>query len=198
MVDSRAVVDWSPREEISVARSFSARLALVVALALPATVAAQDSHLFVASLSGGIGGSFDAGHGHEFDQRALQAGFGVLTNERTYTVVRLGRLDFDSELDLDGLTRAELTYLTVSGEYRFQQPSYDFGIFLGLGGYQLEGRDALLGDADESALGLAFGLTGDFDLTRRFSLVAEFSAHYAFLDRAQVYGLALGGVAVHF
>lgn len=180
------------------ARSFSARLALVAALALPTTVVAQDSHLFEASLTGGIGGSFDAGHGHDFSQRALQAGFGVLTNERTYTVVRLGRLDFDSDLDLDGLTRAELTYLTVAGEYRFQQPSYDFGIYLGLGAYQLEGRDLVLGDSDESALGLAFGLTGDFDLTPRFSLVAEFSAHYAFLDRAQVYGLALGGVAVHF
>lgn len=180
------------------ARTSSARLALALALALPAAVAAQDSHLFVASLSGGLGGSFDGGHGHEFDQTALQAGFGVLTNDRTFTMVRVGRLDFDAELDLDGLTRAELTYLTVAGEYRFQQPSYDFGIYLGLGGYQLEGRDALVGDSDESALGLAFGLTGDFDLTRRFSLVAEFSAHYAFLDHAQIYGLALGGVAFHF
>jgi hypothetical protein len=181
-----------------VARSSSVRLALALALAVPATLAAQDSHLFVASLSGGIGGSFDAGHGHDFGQTALQAGFGMLTHDRTYTMVRLGRLDFNSDFDVDGLTSADLSYLTVAGEYRFQQPSYDFGIYLGLGGYQLAGRDPFLGDTDERALGLAFGLTGDFDITRRFSLVAEFSAHYAFLDRAQIYGLALGGVAFHF
>lgn len=180
------------------ARPLSVVFALVAGLALSPALPAQDSSTFVASLAGGIGGSFDAGHGHEFDHRALQVGVGMLTNDRTWTMLRAGRLDFDRNYDIGGLDHAELTYVTLAGEYRFRQPSYDYGIYLGLGGYELSGRDALLGDTSENGLGLAFGLTGDFDVTRHFSLVAEFSAHYAFLDRADVYGLALGGVAVHF
>ena len=64
----------------------------------------------------------------------------------------------------EGLRDAELTFLTIAGEYRFRQPSYDFGIYLGLGGYELAGDDFFEGEVDDRGLGLALGFTGDFDL----------------------------------
>jgi len=179
-------------------RSFAPALALAAALALPGALAAQDSTTFVAQLLGGFGGSFDAQGDQDFDHKAFEAGFGVLTNDRTYSMFRIGQLKFAHDLDFEGITNAKLTFVTAAGEYRFRQPSYDFGLYLGLGGYELTGRDAFGNSADERALGLVLGLTGDFDITRHVSFVGEFAAHYAFLERADLYGLALAGVAVHF
>jgi hypothetical protein len=164
--------------------------------ALP--LAAQDSSTFLVGVLGGLGGAFEGAQDNRFDHRALELEFGVLTNDRTYAVARAGRLRFDDELAVGGLLEAELEFVTVAGEYRFRQPSYDFGMFLGLGGYRLSGREPGAEGRDETALGLAFGLTGDFDVTRHLSVVGEFSAHYAFLDRADLYGLGLVGLAAHF
>lgn len=171
---------------------------LLALFALGAPLRAQDDYTFTAGILGGIGGSLDNSRSQSFDQRSYEVFFGALTNERTFAMVRYGSLRFDRNEDVGGLLDAKLRYLTVAGEYRFAQPTYDFGIYLGLGGYELSGRPPGLGRSIDQSLGLAFGLTGDFDLTRHFSLVGEFSAHYAFLDRADLYGLALGGVAVHF
>ena len=181
----------------------SKRLALATLLSLAlsaagAPLAAQDSSTFMAGLLGGIGGAFEGTDENSFDQEALQLQLGVVTNERTWVMTRAGRLSFDDELAVGGLVEAELEYLTVAGEYRFRQPSYDFGMYLGLGGYRLSGRDAGAVGVDETALGLAFGLTGDFDVNRYLSVVGEFSAHYAFLERADLYGLGLVGLAAHF
>jgi hypothetical protein len=171
---------------------------LVAAALLPAPLAAQDDYTFTAGLLGGFGGSFDDSSDADLDHRAVEAAVGMVTNDRTLTMVRFGQLEFDSDLEVEGLRDAELTFLTIAGEYRFRQPSYDFGIYLGLGGYELAGEDFFAGEVDDRGLGLALGFTGDFDLTRRLSVVVELSAHYAFLDRADLYGLALGGLAVHF
>lgn len=161
-------------------------------------LAAQDSSTFLVGVLGGLGGAFEGADDDSLDHRALELEFGVLTNDRTWAVARVGRLTFDGDLAVGGLLDAELEFVTVAGEYRFRQPSYDFGMYLGLGGYRLAGRDGLAIDRDETALGLAFGLTGDFDVTRHLSIVGEFSAHYAFLDRADLYGLGLVGLAAHF
>lgn len=174
-------------------------LCVLVALAAAAgPLRAQDSTTFVVGLLGGIGGALEGSPDRVYDQRALQAEVGMLTNERTYVMVRAGRLSFDRDLEIGHLVDAELEYVTVAGEYRFRQPVYDFGIYLGLGGYRLSGFEAGRGHVDERALGLSFGLTGDFDLTRHLSIVGEFAAHYAFINRADLYGLGLAGVAVHF
>ncbi len=179
-------------------RTIPSLLVLLAALAAPASLVAQDSYTFTVGLLGGIGGSFDGQGDEDFDHRALEATVAMLTNDRTLAVVRAGKLDFDDDLNFEGWVDAELMFVTIAGEYRFRQPTYDFGMYLGLGGYELAGHELGVGDQDERALGLAFGLTGDFDVTRHFSLVAEFSVHYVFLDRADLYGFALGGAAVHF
>ena len=69
--------------------------------------------------------------------------------------------------------RTSTASASIAGEYRFRQPSYDFGIYLGLGGYELAGDDFFEGEVDDRGLGLALGFTGDFDLTRRLSVVVE-------------------------
>lgn len=171
---------------------------LVAAAVVPDRLVAQDDYTFTAGLLGGFGGSFDDSSDSDLDHRAVEAAIGMVTNDRTLTVVRFGQLEFDSDLSVEGLFDAELTFLTIAGEYRFRQPSYDYGVYLGLGGYELAGEDLFDGEVDDRGLGLALGFTGDFDLTRRLSVIVELSAHYAFLDRADLYGMALGGLAVHF
>lgn len=161
-------------------------------------LAAQDSSTYLVGVLGGLGGAFEGAADDSLDHSALEVELGVLTNDRTWAVARVGRLRFDDELAVGGLVEAELEFVTVAGEYRFRQPSYDFGMYLGLGGYRLAGRDPGARDRDQTALGLAFGVTGDFDVTRHFSVVGEFAAHYAFLDRADLYGLGLVGLAAHF
>jgi len=121
----------------------------------------------------------------------------MFTADRTLTVVRLGRLSFDSGVAVDRLFDAELEYVTFAGEYRIRQPSYDYGFFAGIGGYRIDGQ-GIVGGEDHSALGATLGLTGDFDLTRRLSILAELDFHYVFFDETNFYGAALVGVAVHF
>lgn len=180
-------------------RSIPLLLVALAALAGARTAAAQDRGTFAVGLLGGIGGAFDAEGGRQdFDHHALEASFGMLTNDNTMVVARVGELELENDLGAEDLFDARLRFATVAGEYRFRQPSYDFGIYLGLGGYELEG-ETFFGDAEEErVLGLAFGVTGDFDVSRHLSAVVEFAAHYAFFDRADLYGVALGGVAVHF
>jgi hypothetical protein len=179
-------------------RSIALVLVLFAAVVGARAAGAQDRGTFAVGLLGGIGGSID-GHGEQdYDHRALEATFGMLTNDNTIVVVRVGQLELEDDLSEEGLLDAELRFVTIAGEYRFKQPAYDYGIYLGLGGYELDGDEFPGTEPEDTTLGLAFGVTGEFDISRHFSAVVEFAAHYAFLDRSNVYGLALGGVAVHF
>jgi len=150
-----------------------------------AQAGAQETHSFTAFVSGGVAGAFDPDGTSDFG-----------TDARTLVVVRAGRLSIADGLAGD-LLDAEIDYANVAGEYRFRQPAYDFGIFLGLGAYRLEGVGPG-GASRESKLGVALGFTGDFDLTRRVSLLAELDLHYALFAETRLYGAALVGVAVHF
>ena len=173
-----------------------AALAAVGLVAAPAL--ALDTYTFTAALQGGLGGSLDVDGEDPFDQSAVQMTFGMLTQDRTHAVVRLGRIEFDSDRALDGRFGAEVEYLNVAGEYRFRQPAYDFGLFLGVGAYRVSG-DPLPGvDGEEEAVGFVLGATGDLDLSRHFSIVGELDFHYALFEEADLYGAALVGVAVHF
>lgn len=161
-------------------------------------LAAQDRGLFTVSAAGGLAGAFDSVGEKAFDHSALQLGFAMLTDDRTLTALRYGRIDLDEEELPIGRLRSEIEYLNVAGEYRFRQPAYDFGLFVGIGGYRLD-ADRIGGSTEEEeALGLAAGLTGDFDLTARLSLIAELDVHYVFFEETNSYGAALVGLAVHF
>lgn len=169
-------------------------LILVVAsgISLATPSQAQTNYSFSAGLLGGIGGSLDGEPDTGIDNLGLQAIFSMQTDIHTRFGVRLGRQDL--EADDSGLFDRELTYLTLAGEYRFSANYYDSGIFLGLGGYDLE-SDFFEG---ESSLGLTAGATGDFRLTSRLSLLVEISGHYVDLDYAQFFVMGHVGLVVHF
>ena len=164
----------------------------------PAPVAAQERGLFVASATGGLAGAFDSVGEKAFDHSARQLAAGMLTDDRTWTMLRYGRIDLDEEELPIGRLRSEVEYLNVAGEYRFRQPAYDFGLFVGVGGYRLDADRIGGGAEEEEAIGIAAGLTGDFDITARLSFVAEIDVHYVFFRETNSYGAALVGLAVHF
>lgn len=175
----------------------SCAVVLVVLGLGTAAAGAQETYSFTAFVSGGAAGAFDVEESSDFGQEALQAGFGMYTDSRTLVVVRAGRLAIADGLAGSGLVDAELDYANVAGEYRFRQPAYDFGIFLGLGSYRLAANGAN-GNRRQNELGAVLGFNGDFDLTRRLSFVAEVDLHYVPFEETRLYGAALVGIAVHF
>lgn len=159
----------------------------------------QESYTFTLGLLGGVGGPLDADPDPGLSQTSWMLAAGMVTAPRTLVVVRTGRLAIEGDPAFERFAQADLEYINIAGEYRFAQPTYDYGTYLGLGYYRMNGE--LLfggGDASESDLGLVFGMTGDFDVTRYLSVVGEISAHYAFLDDANIFAMAHIGLAVHF
>ena len=170
-----------------------AALGIVMLGALAAPAAAIEDYLMSVAVLGGLGGPFDADEPDPgLDHQSLQLNVGLLTEPRTLVSLRLGQLDIDEPLGL--LVEPTLDYLTVSGEYRFYKQWYDSGIFLGLGGYRLEGD----GSDAETTLGFTAGVTGDLEITRWLSVVAELSAHWADLESSQFWGMGHAGLAVKF
>lgn len=164
--------------------------ALLLLGLLPAVSSAQQPSTHVVGLAVGLGGATSADPSTGYDNTGFQAFFSMEVQTRTRFVTRLGRLALDSK---DSTVDADLTYLTLAGEYSFNAGTYDSGLFLGLGFYDLSSnRD------DDSALGLTVGTNGDFRLTNRLSLNIELAGHWADLDYAQFFVTALAGVAYHF
>lgn len=167
-------------------------LALLALGFVPAASSAQSSANYSVGLMLGVGGSTDAEPDTEFGNVSFQAYFAMKTQPKTEFVARLGQLALDTE---GSFFDADLTYLTLTGEYEFPGGGYESGLFLGLGIYNLNGD---FGIDDESALGLTVGTTGDFRLTDRLSLMLELSGHYADLDYAQFFLMGHVGIAYHF
>jgi len=171
--------------------------ALGLAAAGAGELLAQERYTFTASVAGGLAGVLDGDGNRDFDHPALQVAFGMFSGDRTLTMVRAGRIGFDEAQLVAGVVEAELQYVNIAGEYRFRQPAYDFGLYLGIGSYRVSG-EALAGDDASTALSAVLGFTGEFDVTRRLSFVAEFDAHYVFFDDEEIYGAGLVGLAIHF
>ena len=157
---------------------------------LPAASSAQQPSTHVVGLAVGLGGATGSDPSTGYDNFGFQAFFSMEVQNRTRFVTRLGRLALESK---DSTVDADLTYLTLAGEYSFNAGSYDSGLFLGLGFYDLSADFD-----DDSAVGLTFGTNGDFRLTQRLSLNVELSGHWADLDYAQFFVMAHAGIAYHF
>ena len=170
---------------------------LAALLLLPGAARAQELYTFTASVLGGLGGSLDADPGDDLGNTGFQLNLTMVTEPRTQVGFRLGRLGLDSQDRFGSLSEADLSYVTVAGEYRFPQSYYESGLYLGLGGYRLEGTR---GGQDESdtAVGLTLGVTGEFKVTQWLGVLVELSGHYADLDEAQFFALGHAGLAIHF
>ena len=152
---------------------------------------ASDLHSFTASLLGGVGGSIDE-DAAGYSNSSWQLGFGVQRETHTQFGLRLGRVDFDTSATSDPLSAATLNYLILGGEYRTQEGIYESGLFLGLGSYELDGA------TNDRALGLALGVTGDFELTRKWTVLIELAGHVTQLEAAEIFATGLAGLALHF
>lgn len=174
------------------------RLVLILTLLLVSGAAgAQELYNFTAGVLGGIGGSMDVEPGDGFDNTGVQVNLTMITEPRTHVGFRIGRLGLDEQELFGSLSDAELTYITLAGEYRFQESFYESGVYLGLGGYRLEGV-RFEEDERDTSLGVVLGLNGEFKVSRWLGLMVELSGHYVDFDEAQIFGMVHGGLAVHF
>ncbi|HEX3126890.1 MAG TPA: outer membrane beta-barrel protein [Thermoanaerobaculia bacterium] len=178
-------------------RRLGTGIILLAAFLLPGAARAQEPYTFTVGLLGGIGGSLDADPGDDLGNTGYQVNLDMVTEPRTHVGFRLGNLALDGEERFGTLTDAELSYITVAGEYRFPESYYESGIYAGLGGYRLEGTRGGR-DRSETAPGLVVGVTGEFRVTRWLAVLIELSGHYADFDEAQFFAIGHGGVAVHF
>lgn len=171
---------------------------VVVLLGGAAPAAAIEPYTYIVSLSGGIGGSFGAEPGDGLGHTGFQLGLAMLVEERSLVVARLGQLDLDPREGFGTLLSARLRYATVGGEYRVRRPLHESGVFLGLGAYNLDGRQPDGTPRDQTAVGATFGITGDFRVTTNLSFLVELAGHWADLDEANVFGMIHAGLALKF
>lgn len=180
-------------------KSCTLALAAAAALAVAAPAAAQELYTFTVGAFGGIGGSLDAEPGDELDNTGFQLGLSMITEPRTRIALRAGRLGLADGEQFESLFDADLSYLTVAGEYRFKESYYAPWAYIGLGAYRIQGDDVFAGgDGDDTAVGLALGLVGEFTITRHLDFVVEASGHYADFDDANVFAIGHAGLAFHF
>lgn len=174
-------------------------LAAAAALAVAAPAAAQELYTFTVGAFGGIGGSFDAEPGDELDNTGFQLGLSMITEPRTRIALRAGRLGLADGERFESLFDADLSYLTVAGEYRFKESYYAPWAYIGLGAYRIQGDEVFAGgDGDDTAVGVVLGLVGEFTITRHLDFVAEASGHYVDFDDANVFAMGHAGLAFHF
>ncbi len=171
-------------------------LALLAFIVLaPSSGLAQSGYTYSIGLLGGLGGSADAEPDTGLDNLGWQARFSMELEVRTLFSVRAGQLQLAVDDVPGGLFDSDLSYVTLSGEYTFPAGFYESGVFIGLGAYDLSGDGVL---ADESAIGLTVGTSGDFRITKRLSCLIELAGHYADLDYAQLFFMAHAGLSFHF
>ena len=184
-------------------------VALVLTL-LPGSSFAQTQYRYAVGLMAGFGGTTgsepasttvdDVFLREDRFELSYQLLFDMEIRRGTSFGVRLGQVEV--EIDDAGLVApftatvdSELTYLTLSGEYRLSAGFYHSGLFFGVGYYGIDGQDTY---EDDTGLGLSAGASGHFRLNDRWSLMIEFSGHYADLDYAQFFIMGHAGLAFHF
>lgn len=171
-------------------------LSSLAAVLAPAAATAQEDQPLEATVLFGMGGSYDE------DQSGLgntgyQLGLSLGVARRTKVGVRLGEIDYDAGELIAAVARPTFSYVTVGGEYTFAERYYESGIYIGLGAYKLEG--VLGGQAfDDTTVGLAVGVTGEFEITRRLGLVLEGAGHFADFGVARYFLTFHGGLGYHF
>lgn len=180
-------------------------LGMLLALgSLAGDAQAQSPYDFTIGVMGGIGGATDAEPDSGLTNLGLQVLFGIKKDNNTRFSIRAGtmELDDDGAVGLFGAVDTNLTYLTLSGEYLYTEPSYESGIFVGLGLYEvsdgLEFDGTTFRSFDESTVGLTLGASGDFQIGDHWSVLGELSGHYADLDYARFFVMAHVGFGFHF
>lgn len=173
-----------------------ASLVLVTGLlVLPGASAAQpEDSGYTFALSLVLGGTSDAEPDPGFDNLGFQAMFALERSPHVFFSARAGILPMDTD-EGGGLFDADLSYITVGGEYHFPEGFYESGLIIGIGFYDLSGDTFV---PDESSFGFNLGVNGDFRINDRFSIIGELSGHIVDMDYTNFFITANAGVAYHF
>lgn len=179
-------------------------LALIASIAISSPVRSQD-YTFTASGLLGFGGSIDD-TGPGFGNLNWQLEFSNAIEKRTHFGVRVGGMSFGSSDELGDLTGADLTYISLAGEYRERPVAgsgrfIESGVFLGLGYFQLKGNSLMEQErVTDSSLGLVVGVTGDLPLNhkRNLALRIEIQGQATDLDGASLFAMAQAGLSYRF
>ena len=170
------------------------RCSLLLALLVCSLVAlpsqAQNLNTYSVGLMLGLGGSAESTPDTGVDNFTFEGFFSYKLDRDSLFRVRVGQMDLETDIG-----ETELNYVTLSGEYLISAGSYESGLFLGLGFYDVGSGAGFL---DDNALGLTLGVTGDFFLTDNFSALVQFSGHYADFDGTQFFVAGHVGLAYHF
>lgn len=156
----------------------------------PVSSEAQGGPDYAVALLIGFGGSAESEPDTGIDNFSLEGLFSYKIDRSTLFRARVGQLDLETDFG-----SSELSYLTLGGEYLIPTANYTSGLFLGLGFYDVTDGG---GFVDDTALGLTMGVTGDFKLNDRFSVLVELSGHYADLDSSQFFAAGHVGLVFHF
>lgn len=185
------------RPQASLALSVLA-LAAVCALAAPGAAQATEPYTFTLLLQGSLGGPLQESGGRDsgLDNAGFQLGLSIVSKGDVHVGGRVGSIDFDD--GLGGLRDASLDYVNIGGEYRFTEGFYESGVYVGLGNYEVEGTDVFGGVQSESSIGLALGVTGEFELTTRIGLALELTGHFTDLATEELFVTGHAGLAIHF
>ncbi len=200
-----------PKEKLLRQHRFLSSTLMTLALCcLAGSSSAQSPSRYTAGVMLGFGGATGSGPSgsttgdvyllaDRFDL-GYQLFFALETRKDVLFGVRFGQMDVEianaSLLALFGSSvDSELTYLSLSGEYRMSSGTYQSGLFIGLGYYSVDGQSVF---GDDTGLGLNLGTTGEFRLNDRWSIMVEFSGHYADIEYAQFFVMGHAGLVVHF
>lgn len=182
-------------------------LTALVVCAWPGVSLAQDKYRYTVGLLAGAGGTFgsepssvvgsDVFLRQDQFELAVQAYYRMETTRQTYFSVRAGQLEVEVDrLPFSAPVSSELTYVTAAGEYTTPADFYVSGLFFGLGYYSVDTGGLLAGD--DTGPGVTVGTYGDFRINDRWSVLLEFSGHYADLDVAQIFVMGHVGLGFRF
>lgn len=173
-------------------------VAAALSLAAPGGAAASEPYTFTVLLEGSLGGPLQESDGADsgLDNGGFQLGFSVVSKGDIHIGGRLGSIDFDE--GLGGLSDVSLDYVNLGGEYRFHEGFYDSGVYFGLGNYEIEGRDGAGNVTTDDSIGLALGVTGEFEVTPKLGIMLELTSHITDLATEELFLTGHVGVAIHF
>lgn len=170
-------------------------VSLLLGVLSAASLAAQE-HVWSIGLSGGLSGSLDEDQAG-FSNPAFQARLAVETAPHSNLALRVGRMDFgDGELGRSH--DATLDYLTIGGEYLFEESYYESGLYAGLGLYDLASTRFDGSPGDETTVGIVVGALGEFRLADRWFVYGEAALAYTNLELAQLFADLQLGIGFRF
>jgi hypothetical protein len=180
-------------------RRLPGRLLLVFSLlVLPAAAGAQELYNYSVGVLGGIGGSFDANPGGSLTNSNFQLNLGIVTEPGTHVVLRTGKLSLDKDKLFGSLRDADMEYVTIGGEYHYQETFYESGVYVALGGYRRQGTSAAGRSDSQDTWGASVGFTGELPIRRWLGIQAELSGHYVNFKDSQFFAMAQAGIVFHF